>query len=194
MLFCAGMSQAKDIVAHELAHLVTRSTARLEYHDQPGALNESYSDIFGALVDGNWVIGEGYPHNDVKEIRRYLDNPHASPSGWQPDSIGEYLDMSADYGGVHYNSGIWSRVAVLIADGGTFHSGTVTGIGRQKLALISYATLTTRLVATSGFYEAADETLDACYDLSKRLPSMVTYADCYNTVMLALVSAGLLPH
>ncbi len=42
---------ANDVVAHELTHGVTQETANLEYKDQSGALNESFSDVFGYFVD-----------------------------------------------------------------------------------------------------------------------------------------------
>ncbi|RME38430.1 MAG: peptidase M4, partial [Planctomycetota bacterium] len=48
--FCAGTA-ADDIVAHELTHGLTEYTADLIYQNQPGQLNESFSDVFGELVD-----------------------------------------------------------------------------------------------------------------------------------------------
>lgn len=45
-----GFTNSLDIIAHELTHGVTEFTAALEYHKQPGALNESMSDVFGSLV------------------------------------------------------------------------------------------------------------------------------------------------
>ena len=48
--FCVGTA-TDDIVAHEWAHGYTRSTHGLVYQWQSGALNESYSDIFGEVVD-----------------------------------------------------------------------------------------------------------------------------------------------
>ena len=57
-----------DIIAHELSHGVIQFTANLDYEFQPGALNESFSDVFGILVkqyalkqtvaQSNWLIGE----------------------------------------------------------------------------------------------------------------------------------------
>lgn len=48
--FCDGTA-SDDVVAHEWTHAYTQSTHGLIYQWQPGALNESYSDIFGELVD-----------------------------------------------------------------------------------------------------------------------------------------------
>lgn len=48
--FCEGVV-TDDIVAHELTHGLTRFTADLIYQNQSGQLNESFSDVFGELVD-----------------------------------------------------------------------------------------------------------------------------------------------
>jgi Zn-dependent metalloprotease len=50
MAFCVG-TVTDDITAHELTHGVTYFTAQLIYQNQSGQLNESYSDVFGELVD-----------------------------------------------------------------------------------------------------------------------------------------------
>ena len=49
-IFCPG-TLGDDIVAHELTHALTDSTADLIYQNQPGQLNESFSDVFGELID-----------------------------------------------------------------------------------------------------------------------------------------------
>jgi Zn-dependent metalloprotease len=41
---------AIDVIGHELTHGVTQNEANLTYWEQPGALNESFSDVFGSLV------------------------------------------------------------------------------------------------------------------------------------------------
>ncbi len=48
--FCTGVS-GDDTVAHEWGHAYTEYTHNLIYAWQPGALNESYSDIWGETVD-----------------------------------------------------------------------------------------------------------------------------------------------
>jgi Zn-dependent metalloprotease len=60
-------TRSLDVIGHELTHGVTEFTAGLEYHNQPGALNESMSDVFGSLVkqwslrqtaaEADWLIG-----------------------------------------------------------------------------------------------------------------------------------------
>ena len=58
-----------DVFAHEFTHGVTQYSAGLTYFGQPGALNESMSDVFGSMVkqyvldqtaqNADWLIGEG---------------------------------------------------------------------------------------------------------------------------------------
>ncbi len=48
---------AADVIAHELTHGITQFEAGLLYLGQPGALNESISDVFGALVN-QYIHGE----------------------------------------------------------------------------------------------------------------------------------------
>src|SRR5262249_43567651 len=57
-VFAVGaLTKAIDVIGHELTHGVTQFTAGLEYHDQPGALNESISDVFGSLVK-QYALGQ----------------------------------------------------------------------------------------------------------------------------------------
>ena len=60
MVFGDGFSAADDVVAHELTHAVTETSANLFYYMQSGALNESFSDIFGEAVDLS--NGRGHRH------------------------------------------------------------------------------------------------------------------------------------
>jgi hypothetical protein len=48
--YCSGVS-SDDVVAHEWGHAYTEYTHGLIYQWQSGALNESYSDIWGETVD-----------------------------------------------------------------------------------------------------------------------------------------------
>ena len=54
--YCNGVT-SDDVVAHEWGHAYTEYTHNLIYQWQPGALNESYSDIWGETVD--MINGEG---------------------------------------------------------------------------------------------------------------------------------------
>jgi hypothetical protein len=149
-----------DVVAHELTHAVTERESNLVYQYQSGALNESLSDIFAALVDADdWMIGEDmYTPGIPGDALRYLDNP---PLGNQPDHMNDYLVTSSDNGGVHTNSGIPNKAAFLMADGGAHHGITVTAIGRAAMGRVFYAANLYYLQSNDGFLEARQATIDA---------------------------------
>ncbi len=111
-------SRYLDVIGHELTHGVTESTSNLVYQDQSGALNESFSDIFGIMINNwypnqpnsigkwNWEIGpnlggNGVPLRDMSDPKRTND----------PDHMNDYLNTSDDYGGVHTNSNIHNKAA-----------------------------------------------------------------------------------
>ena len=83
------LSANLDVVAHEMFHGITNHTSRLEYAFQPGALNESYSDIFGTIVANvgkdprlwNWQFGENLlvgdkPFRDLSDPTRFGQPAH----------------------------------------------------------------------------------------------------------------------
>jgi Zn-dependent metalloprotease len=64
--FCAGLT-TDDITGHEWGHAYTQYTDDLIYQWQPGALNESYSDVIGETVDrinGRDDISADFPRTD----------------------------------------------------------------------------------------------------------------------------------
>jgi Zn-dependent metalloprotease len=69
-LACNGMATL-DILAHEYTHAVTENTANLQYVAQSGSINESLSDIFASVIDGNWTLGEG----SFTDVVRSMDDP-----------------------------------------------------------------------------------------------------------------------
>ena len=57
--FNSPLAKALDVAGHEMSHGVIQNTANLEYISQSGALNESFADIFGAMIDrDDWKMGE----------------------------------------------------------------------------------------------------------------------------------------
>ncbi|TLM60121.1 MAG: hypothetical protein FDZ69_14035, partial [Deltaproteobacteria bacterium] len=156
---------ALDIVAHEVAHGVTQYSADLEYQNQSGALNESMSDVFAAMVDrDDWLIGEDAYTGPAGHLRDLRD-PHNADAP-QPATMAEYvyLPISQDHGGVHINSGIPNRAAYLVADG-LGVEGLGTSIGRVKTERIWYRALTQYLSKYSDFLHARWATEQAASDL-----------------------------
>ncbi|WMW22876.1 M4 family metallopeptidase [Methanolobus mangrovi] len=169
---------ALDIIAHEWTHAVTEYTANLVYSGESGALNESMSDVFAALIAGNWIFGEDAWLLASAPGSRNMEDPTngglydpANPidsvlAGHQPDHMTDKYTGAQDYGGVHINSGIMNKAAYLIATGGT-HRGIriCEGLGRDVLGIIYYQALTTHLVSSSDFSDMRDAVLDSLDDL-----------------------------
>lgn len=156
-----------DVAAHEMTHGVIENSANLIYENQSGALNESFADVFGAMVDrDDWLMGEDCTVASPGFLRSLL-NPAQGVSG-QPVKMSQYQNLpnseQGDNGGVHINSGIPNRAAYLIAEGLTAE-GLGTSIGRAKTEKIYYAALTNYLTASSQFIDARRATIQAATDL-----------------------------
>ncbi len=148
----------KDVVAHEWTHAVTQHTANLEYRWQSGALNESFSDIFAAMVDrDDWLIGEDIPSRLLggADAMRSLSHPERYEQPWHTD---EWKRTCSDNEGVHTNSGITNHAYYLIA----------TDIGKDKAEQIFYRALTTYVQPKSSLRDARAAALSAATDLYER--------------------------
>lgn len=129
----AGFTRSLSVIGHELAHGVTQNTVGLNYEGQSGALNESLSDVFGALVEqyalgqssaeASWLIGaglftrrvEGAALRSMKEPGSAYDDDILGKDP-QPGHMDDFVVTRDDYGGVHINSGIPNRAFFLVAD------------------------------------------------------------------------------
>lgn len=153
-----------DVIGHELTHGVTENTANLEYYGQSGALNEAISDMFGNTIESkNWMIGDAiYTPRVSGDALRYMDNPER---GDQPSRMDDFVNTSADNGGVHTNSGIPNKSFYLLAQGGTFDGVSVTGIGRSQAIQIVYRALNYYLTSTSDFSDYRSAMIQASTDL-----------------------------
>ena len=162
---------AIDIMGHELAHGVTEHTAGLEYHDQPGALNEHISDVFGSLVkqrilnqtadQADWLIGAGLLAAGINGVAlRSMKAPGTAYDDWmlgkdpQPDHMNKYDPTTSDNGGVHINSGIPNKAFYMAAT-------AIGGKAWEKAGHIWYqALIDPRLSATAQFQDFADLTVE----------------------------------
>lgn len=157
-VFNNNMAQLLDVMAHEFTHAVIDYAVPggIEYLFQPGALNESYADVFAVLIDtANWTIGERPGFNPFRDF----SNP---PAFSQPDTMPvQMIPRGTDNGGVHTNSGIPNKAAFLLMQGG-FHNGrNVTAIGRGKVAQLYYEVLDNWLSKTSNFLDFRNATVSA---------------------------------
>ena len=164
-----------DVIGHELTHGVTQYEAALEYEGQPGALNESFSDVFGSLVKqyalkqkadkADWLIGLGlFTRNVNGKALRSMKKPGSAyddptiGKDPQPGHMNDYVETSSDNGGVHINSGIPNRAFYLTAI-------ELGGYAWEKAGRIWYITLTERLRERSNFQKAADLTFEVAASL-----------------------------
>lgn len=162
-----------DIVGHEYTHGVIEYAHfdALDYSDESGALNESFADIFGEMVENyvegsiDWNVGGDKSDGGL----RSFSDPK---SQGQPDT---YLGVnwesgSADNGGVHTNSGVQNHIFYLLAEGG---SGTndqgweynVTGIGWSDARDIAWQAMMSYLDGDDGYVTARNAWIQSAKDL-----------------------------
>ena len=160
-----------DVTGHELTHGLTQYTCNLMYAQEPGAINESMSDIMGKAVqfytkpaDNSWILS-----NDIGWEIRSFSNPNADR---QPDTYqGTYWSTSAsDNYGVHTNSGVGNYMFYLLVNGGSgsndiSNAFNVSGIGLAEAEQIIYRTETVYLTSTSQYTDWRTACINAATDL-----------------------------
>lgn len=158
-------TKSLDVIGHELTHGVTQYEAGLEYLNQPGALNEHFSDVFGSLVKqwkrkqsadkADWIIGEGLFAKGINGVGirsmkapgTAYDDPKLGKDP-QPAHMKDLYRGRQDNGGVHINSGIPNRAFYLAAV-------AIGGNAWEKAGSIWYVALCDRIKPRSNFKEAA---------------------------------------
>jgi len=185
---------AVDVCGHEIGHAVCSTTAALIYQNESGALNEGFSDIWGACVEHHldptkqtWLIGEDI--DKVHPSLRSMSNPNAES---QPDTyLGtSWYTGSGDNGGVHYNSGVLNFWFYLLSVGGTGTNdfGTtynVPAITIEKAARIAYRAESVYLTPSSNYSAARTATLQAAADIyGFGSPEMTSVAQAWRAVGL----------
>jgi len=164
-----------DIIGHELTHGVTQFEAGLEYHDQSGALNESFSDVFGCLIkqyakrqkakQADWLIGEGLFTKKVQGVAirsmkapgTAYDDPVIGKDP-QPAHMKNFVKTTSDNGGVHINSGIPNKAFFELAV-------RLEGFAWEKAGRIWYVTLRDKLRPLSQFQDCANMTFAVAGEL-----------------------------
>jgi Zn-dependent metalloprotease len=165
--FVGSFAALIDVVAHELTHGVTQYTVPgggLEYVDQSGALNESWSDVFGSVVkqwknkqdvkSADWLIGAGILNPKYGKALRSMKDPGTA---WSQDDQPADMKHYVEGGDVHTNSGIPNRAFYLAADG-------IGGNSWDKSGRIWYKGLSL-LTAQATFKDAAQATIEAAATL-----------------------------
>lgn len=158
---------ALDILAHEYTHLVTTSTANLEYMGESGALNESFSDMLGISIKkavkgskANWLIGDEVMLQApcMRDMsHKVIGSDGVQPIYYKGENWKEGTEGTEDYdhGGVHTNSGVPNYWFYLVAQSNDM----------EVASNIAYRTLTQYLTPTSNFYDARKATLQVADDI-----------------------------
>jgi Zn-dependent metalloprotease len=182
--FVGSFASALDVVAHELTHGVTQYAVPggggLEYEEQSGALNESWSDVFGSVIkqwagkqdvtQANWLIGETIWNPAFGTALRSMKAP-GTTSKWddQPKDMAGYVQN----GDVHTNSGIPNHAFYLAAT-------ALGGSSWEKAGPIWYKALSA-LTFRATFTDAAKATIDAARALYGQ-PEAEAVAGAWRTV------------
>ncbi|XXF77314.1 M4 family metallopeptidase [Myxococcaceae bacterium GXIMD 01537] len=187
----SNLANSLDVTAHELTHAVTDTESDLIYSGESGGLNESMSDIFGAVCewygdgkvvsDRTWLIGDDvWTPATPGDALRYMANPVQD---------GDSLDYYPDYASgvdVHYSSGISNLAFYLLSQGGTHPRAKTTtvvaGIGIEKAARIFYKANVDLLLPSSGFEAAKVATEQAAAQLGYDAATVASVTNAWKAV------------
>ncbi|MGH7599339.1 MAG: M4 family metallopeptidase [bacterium] len=170
-----------DVVGHELTHGVTEFSSNLIYQNESGALNESFSDIFGNAVEvfkensalnsgfplATWRVGEDMSASGLGIRNMANPNQFSDPDTYQGTF---WFTGTGDNGGVHTNSGVQNFWFYLLVEGG---SGTndvgyaynVVGLGLTDAARIAYTNNNSFLTSSSNYDAARNGAIAAAQGL-----------------------------
>lgn len=158
------LAKGLDVAGHEMTHGVVQATANLDYEGESGALNESFADVFGVMIDrDDWLIGDDVVNKAVfpSGALRSMSDPHNGAKtndfngGWQPRHYDERYKGTQDGGGVHINSGIPNYAFYKFA----------TAIGKDKAEKVYYRALSNYLTKSSKFVDCRVAVVKAATDL-----------------------------
>jgi Zn-dependent metalloprotease len=172
-----GFTQSLDIVAHELTHAVTQYTVGplgVTFNEglpaligEPGALNESISDVFASMVkqwhgkvkaeDADWLLGQGILAPGIGKAVRSLEHPGKKKLTYGGDNQVSLMKDFRKKADVHRNSGIPSHAFFLAAT-------ELGGYSWEHAGQIWYFALPL-LKSDAGFADAAKATLKTAADL-----------------------------
>ncbi len=193
-----GPLTSMDVVGHEFTHGFTSFTSGLIYKNESGALNESFSDIFGKaleyyndLENFNWKLGHKFIlAPDVLPFRS-LEDPHLKND---PKYYGgkHWYKLNGDNGGVHSNSGVLNYWFYLLVEGGAGTNESeidfdVEPIGMDKAIQIAFGMQVGYLTENSTYIDAMYTSLLYAEDL------FGIDSDEYKSVLEAWKAVGLFP-
>ena len=176
------LAASLDVIAHELTHGVTSYTSDLEYLNESGALNESFSDMVGVateayfqprgsnVMQADYLIGEDSFRAAVPGSQDGIRSLQSPSAFGHPDHYSSRYRGNDDNGGVHSNSGISNHAYYLAIEGGTNRiSGlSVAGVGfanREQIERVFFRAFTRMLPQRATFSQARAATIQSARDL-----------------------------
>jgi bacillolysin len=166
---------ADDILAHEYTHGVTDHESDLVYENESGAINESFSDVWGEFIDlsngwGNdsagvrWSIGEDWGAFRNMRDPTLLGDPDRK---YSPLYVAPTNDPNSDndYGGVHSNCGVNNKLCYLITDGTNWNNQDIFGMGIARVADLYYEVNANLLSSGAGWWSLYDALTQAAINL-----------------------------
>lgn len=180
-----------DITGHELTHGVTEFESGLVYLNESGAINESFSDVWGEFID--LTARTGTSGEDTPEVRWLIAEDSivgafrnmADPTQFgDPDRYKSPLFFRGveDNGGVHFNSGINNKLCYLLTDGDTFNGFTINSIGIERTADLYYAVQTGILSRSATYFDLHDAFGRAAEALAFTEPELTSLNDAMAAV------------
>jgi Zn-dependent metalloprotease len=166
---------AIDIGAHEMTHGVTGATAALVYQGESGALNESFSDIFGSCVEwfakpavADWLMGGDIGALRDMQYPKRFSNPDTYKGQYWASTTDN--TTTGDNGGVHTNSGVQNHWFFILVNGETGTNDNnlkyaVSGIGLDEAQKIAYRNLSFYMSANNQYTDARTNSLKAASEL-----------------------------
>lgn len=181
-----------DIAGHEFTHAVTQYSADLIYYAEPGALNESFSDILGCCIEfygqaddrasyparnpaqADWLCGEDswLASTALRDLRNPANSATVGFGNEQPTRYnGTYwYNGTGDNGGVHQNSGVQNFFFYLLCEGGSGNNDGITysvsGIGITNAEQVAYRALTVYCTPDTDYHSVRAAWLSAAGDLN----------------------------
>ncbi len=145
-----------DVSAHEVSHGFTEQNSGLIYSNQPGGINEAFSDMAGEAAEfyfrgsNDFQVGAEI-YKASGEALRYMDDPPQDGH-----SIGNAADYVSGMN-VHYSSGVYNKAFYLLA--------TTPGWNTHQAFDVFVAANQDYWIPTTDFLSGACDAMDAASDL-----------------------------
>ncbi len=199
---------ALDVAGHEIGHAVCTYTANLAYQKESGAMNEAFSDIWGACIEyraaptkSTWLVGEDIERRSGHLALRSMSDPN---SEGQPDTYGGtyWVNVNCtptnnnDQCGVHTNSGVLNHWFYILSVGksGTNDIGNaynVTGITIDKAAKIAFRLESVYLTSNSTYANARTSGIQSAIDLyGAGSPEVIATTNAFYAVGVGAAYSG----